>query len=291
MPGEFTPGDHAMLTGKALVDDINACRVNTGQAAFWWIGQHSFIVKLGQTVLYIDPFLTPLDGRTVPPLLKPAEVTNAAAILGSHDHADHIDRDAWPALAEGTSAISAPFIVPLLLRETIIKELAIPASRVLGIDEGITLKIGETTITAIPSAHEFLDTDPATGRHPFLGFIIEGNGVCVYHAGDTCIYEGMYSKLRQWKVDLAFLPINGRDAQRLKSGCIGNMTYQEAVDLAGSQQFGMTIPAHFEMFAMNSENPQRFIDYMKVKYPDRAAQIPVHGQRTIVGGSQITEKA
>lgn len=268
-----------MLTGKVLVDDIDACRVGPGQAGYWWLGQHSFVVKLGKTVLYIDPFLTPMDARQVPPLLTPAELTNAAAILGSHDHGDHIDRDAWPALAASSDA---PFIVPMLLREKIIKELGLPANRVLGVDEGITLNIGELAITAIPSAHEFLDTDPATGRHPFLGFIIQGNGFTVYHAGDTCIYEGMQAKLRQWKIDLAFLPINGRDAERLKSGCIGNMTYQEAVDLAGSEQFGLSVPAHFEMFAMNSENPQRFIDYMRVKYPKLKGQIPVHGKRTIV---------
>ncbi|HEX4125880.1 MAG TPA: MBL fold metallo-hydrolase [Tepidisphaeraceae bacterium] len=268
-----------MLTGKALVEDIDACRVGPGQAGYWWLGQHSFVVKLGKTVLYIDPFLTPMEARRVPPLLTAAELTDAAAILGSHDHADHIDRDAWPALA-GSS--DAPFIVPMLLREKIIGELGLPAARVLGIDEGVTLNIGEATITAIPAAHEFLDTDPATGRHPFLGFIIQGNGFTVYHAGDTCIYEGIQAKLRQWKIDLAFLPINGRDAQRLKANCIGNMTYQEAVDLAGSQQFGMTVPAHFEMFAMNSENPQRFIDYMQVKYPKLKGRIPVHGERTVV---------
>jgi len=269
-----------MLTGNALIEDINACRVGPGQCAFWWIGQHSFIVKLGQTILYIDPFLTPMDGRRVPPLLETKQITNAAAILGSHDHGDHIDREAWPSLAAATG--SAPFIVPMLLRERVIKEIGLPANRVLGIDEGISLKIGEATITAIPAAHEFLDIDPATGQHPFLGFIIEANGFRLYHAGDTCLYEGMHAKLRQWKIDLAFLPINGRSAKQLKLNIIGNMTYQEAVDLAGSQQFGMTIPAHFEMFEPNREDPQRFVDYLTVKYPKLATQIPVHGQRTIV---------
>lgn len=271
-----------MLTGKALVDDMNACRVEAGQVAFWWIGQHSFIVKLGQTVLYIDPFLTPMEARQVPPLLKTSDITNAAAILGSHDHGDHIDRDAWPALAKTTAA---PFIVPKLLRDKVAKEVGIPADRLIGIEEGVTLSIGETKITAIPSAHEFLDTDPATGQHPYLGFIITGNGMTLYHAGDTCIYEGMQQKLRQWRIDLAFLPINGRDAKRLSTGCIGNMTYQEAVDLAGTLQFGTSVPAHFEMFAMNSENPQNFIDYMKVKFPKNKALIPVHGQRTIISRS------
>ena len=39
----------------------------------------------------------------------------------------------------------------------------------------------------------------------------------MYHSGDTCIYEGMYSKLRNWnKIDVMFIPINGRDAKRYR---------------------------------------------------------------------------
>ena len=57
------------------------------------------------------------------------------------------------------------------------------------------------------------------------------------------------------------------DARRLKRHCIGNMTYQEAADLAGALQPGLTVPAHYDMFAMNSLNPKLFFDYMKVKYP------------------------
>jgi hypothetical protein len=29
----------------------------------------------------------------------------------------------------------------------------------------------------------------------------------------------------------------------------------------------LTIPTHYDMFAMNAEDPDLFIDYMKVKYP------------------------
>jgi L-ascorbate metabolism protein UlaG (beta-lactamase superfamily) len=35
----------------------------------------------------------------IAPLVQPGEVTNATVVLGSHDHADHIDREAWPGIA------------------------------------------------------------------------------------------------------------------------------------------------------------------------------------------------
>ena len=101
------------MTGMELIRDIDSCRLQPGQCALWWLGQHGFAVKLGGTVLYIDPLLSDLPGRRVPPLLGPSQVANARLVLGSHDHADHIDRPAWPALAAASP--DARFVVPLLL--------------------------------------------------------------------------------------------------------------------------------------------------------------------------------
>jgi len=75
-----------------------------------------------------------------------------------------------------------------------------------------------------------------------------------------------------------FVPINGRDAVRLSSNTIGNMTYQEAVDLAGALQARLVVPAHYGMFAHNSEDPQLFADYLTVKYPDRHCWIGEPGE-------------
>ena len=265
-----------MKTGSTLIAEIDACRVPNGECAFWWLGQHSFVVKLGDAVCYLDPFLSAFPGRQVAPLLAPGDVTNATVVLGSHDHADHIDRDAWPRMA--AAAPQARFIVPEMLRAKVAAELGLPPARVLGVDLGRSVEVGGVKVSGVPAAHEFLDRDPATGLHPYLGFVVEAGGFTLYHAGDSCVYEGMQAVLRQWSFDLVFLPINGRDAQRLASGCIGNMTYQEAADLAGALRPGLTVPAHFEMFASNSENPQLFADYMRVKYPALATRIPQHGE-------------
>lgn len=269
-----------MKTGKDLVAEINDCRLQKGQCAFWWLGQHSFIVKMGNSVCYLDPFLSDHPDRQIKPLLKPEEVTNATVVLGSHDHLDHIDRAVWPAIA----AVSpdAVFVTPKLLSSKIAKEVGLPAKRVLGVDTGISVNPADVKITGVPAAHELLDPDPGTGLNPCIGFLVEANGIALYHSGDCCIYEGMQAILRRWKLDLAFLPINGRDAKRYACGCIGNMTYQEAADLAGAIKPGLTVPAHFEMFAMNSQDPRDFADYMRVKYPRLKVHVPKHGQLILV---------
>jgi len=265
------------MKGQALIRDVDACEVGPEELAIWWLGQHSFIVKAGTTVIYLDPFLTALPGREVKPLLQPEEITNATVVTGSHDHADHIDRPAWPVIAKASPA--AVFVLPDLLRPVIAESTGIPFDRLVGLDDHVTVELGDVHITGVAAAHEFLDRDPASGRYPYLGFVVEANECVVYHSGDCCNYEGLQTRLLRWRHDVVFLPINGRDAVRLAANYIGNMTYQEAADLAGAIGPGLTVPAHYEMFANNLQDPQPFVDYMRVKYPALSTTVLEHGKR------------
>ncbi len=263
-----------------LIRNINETRLSAGELAFWWLGQHSFILKIASRILYLDAFLTDLPGRLVPPLLAPEQISHADLFLGTHDHADHIDRPVWPILAE--TSPQASFVVPELLKDSLSNDLNIPSGRFIGMDDGNTIEFDGLRISAIASAHEFLDRDEKTGHYPYLGFIIEADGLTVYHAGDTCVYEGMITKLRHWNFDLMMLPINGRDAERLKANLIGNMTFQEAVDLTGTLKTRYVIPAHYDMFSDNPGDPKAFADYLGVKFPDVQAIIPNYGERVIL---------
>lgn len=266
--------------GHDLIRNIDETVLADGELAFWWLGQHSFILKMGGCLLYLDAFLSDHPGRQVPPLLIPKQIRHANFFLGTHDHADHIDRPVWPELAEASPMAS--FIVPEILRKQLAVDLNIPDKRFIGMDDGQTIEREGLRISSIASAHEFLDRDKATGRYPYLGFIIEAGGLTAYHAGDTCIYEGMITKLKNWKFDLMMLPINGRDAKRLRNNTIGNMTYQEAVDLAGTVGTRYVVPAHYDMFKNNPGDHKAFSDYLGVKFPDIQAIVPDYGEKVII---------
>jgi len=253
-----------MFNGKKIIDEINNCNLKKDEFALWWLGQHSFVIKSNLSVIYIDLFLTNLSERLVPPFFNPAEVTNASLFLGSHDHIDHIDRAIWPALAKASP--NAKFVVPESIKEDLVKSLNIPSNRFIGLDDMQSFELPGIKITAITSAHEKLEFD-SKGRSLFLGFVLEVAGKKIYHSGDCCIYEGLLTKLKKWNFDLMILPINGRDAVRLKSGCIGNMTYQEAADLAGAAGTKIVIPAHYDMFRNNLGSVADFKEYIHVKYP------------------------
>lgn len=269
-----------MLTGKRLIEDIRACTPQKGEAAFWWLGQLSYIVKTASATFAFDPYLEASRARRVPPPLTPDQMEGIDFVLGSHDHSDHIDHTAWPGIAEASP--DAAFIAPKRFAASLAEEFGIAPERVVGVDEGIPFadeKRG-VTIRAVAAAHEFLDADPESGLHPALGYIVEADGLRVYHSGDTLKYEGLETTLKQaGPIDLMFLPINGRDGARYRGNCIGNMDFREAVDLVGAVAPRMSVPGHYEMFANNMENPMLYAEYLEAKYPERAFWIGAHGVR------------
>ncbi|MBM3214668.1 MBL fold metallo-hydrolase [Candidatus Poribacteria bacterium] len=267
-----------MLTHGELLASVDGTTCPPGAVVFWWMGQHSFIVKLGRTVVYIDPYLSPSRARRTSPLLLPEEVTNAGYVLCTHDHGDHIDPGAIPGIA--TASPEATFVAPRTARQRMLS-LHVDPKRLVSLDAGDALQTPDIHVTAIKAKHEKFDVDPDLG-HPYLGYVIQANGATVYHAGDTILYEGMVTTLSAWRFDVQFLPINGRDARRLRSNCLGNLTFQEAVDLAGDTTPRYAIPTHYEMFESNSANPRDFVDYLAVKYPEIRTWVGEPGEPVVI---------
>ena len=262
-----------MLMNEALARDIALCKPAPGSCAFWWLGQIGFAVKTASATLYFDLFLSPLNERLFPPPLRAELITDADIVFGSHDHIDHIDDPVWRAVAQ--SAPQARFALPAGLTDAVSGRLGIPKARMLPLRDGQTVETGRVTVSAVATAHEILND-----RNENVAFIVRAGGVTICHLGDTCVYEGLVSKLKAaGPIDLMILPINGRDALRLHRGCLGNMTFQEAVDLVGEVRPRLAVPAHYEMIEGNTEDPYRFAAYLEIKYPERDFWIGPHARR------------
>ncbi|WP_051656838.1 MBL fold metallo-hydrolase [Butyrivibrio sp. AE3004] len=217
----------------------------------------------------IDLFLSDMEGRQIKNPVNIEDLSDVSLLFGTHDHVDHIDRDAWVKIAKVHSHIK--FVAPKYFEDTLPKETGIAEDSFIFVDEGISADEGDIHIEAVPAAHEFLDTRE-DGLHPYLMYIVSFKGKKICHMGDTCLYEGVYQKLREkGPFDVMFLPINGRDAKRLRDNCIGNMTYQEAADLAGVLKPALAVPGHYDMFEFNGADPKEFVDYVEIKYPDQKA--------------------
>ena len=231
-----------------------------------WLGQMGLLVELAGTKILIDYFASDVPERQTPVPIPADQLRDVDCFAGTHDHSDHIDRLAWKLWAK--TCPESRFLFPAVYADSIADD-GIPANRQLPINRGESREIGNIMIHAIPAAHEFLSRDEQ-GRCPCLQYIIEGDGLRLWHAGDTLRYEGLLPMLKSFgHFDAALLPINGRDGIRYRRNCIGNMTFQEAADLAGELRPGLVIPGHWDMFADNPGDPVAFADYLDAKYSMR----------------------
>jgi L-ascorbate metabolism protein UlaG (beta-lactamase superfamily) len=231
----------------------------------WWLGQSGVLVQWRKQHLLLDPYLS--DSltkkyantekphiRLVERVIQPERLDFVLGVTSSHNHTDHLDAETILPLLAANPDLTV--IVPAANVSFAAARLQLSPERLTKIDAGgEPVKLGPFSIAAISAAHEHLETDE-NGHHKFLSYVVEAGGRTVFHSGDACLYPGLENKLRAWKIDVAMLPINGRDPQR---GVPGNFTAEEAVWLGKEIGAGLVIPCHYEMFEFNSVSPQGFI--------------------------------
>ena len=246
-----------VLSGKGLIEEVKATSPGRGSVAIWWLGQSGYLIKGSGWTLLIDPYLsdhlTAKYAETARPHLRMTRAPLRGAdmgeigidlLLASHKHSDHLDPGTAPEVMKGSPG--ARLVLPAALVEHA-EGLGIDRNRIAGLVAGQTLEFRGISVRAIPSAHEGLDTDEL-GRHLYLGFVIEVEGLRLYHSGDSLAYDGLAEAIGG-SVDVMFLPINGRRPAR---GVAGNMTASEAVDLARWVQPRYVVPHHYDMFTFNT---------------------------------------
>jgi len=261
--------------GADLIREMNETRVPYGMVALWFLGQESIVVKGGETIIYIDPYLAVNERRAFLPPLRPMEITNATCCLITHEHRDHLDPETIPGIARNSP--DTLFMAPGPCRNQML-QLGVKPRMLIDAKTDEWWNGPGVRIKPIPAAHEELVFDPETG-HRYVGYIMDLNGVTIYHAGDTIVYPGLIERLKEEKIDLGMLPINGRDAFRTANNIIGNLNYREAVELAVASGMETIIPLHYDMFAGNSEKPGYFLDYLYERYPWQKSHVMARFER------------
>ncbi len=254
-----------VLKGQALLDDIHAAQPQAGEICIWWLGQSGYAIKTVSTLFYIDLYLSehltlkyentekPHIRMTEAPL-RGAEITDARWVFASHKHSDHLDPGTIPDLFAASP--DAKLILPAPLVNHVI-EMGLEHARLIPTTGDETFNVGSMVVTSIPSAHPTFEmTD--TGQYPFIGFLIEVDGLRLYHSGDTMIYPDLEARLRDFAPHILFLPINGTDARRDALHVPPNMNAAEAVALAKAAKSGIVIPHHYDMFTFNTADVKDF---------------------------------
>jgi L-ascorbate 6-phosphate lactonase len=213
----------------------------------------------------IDPFLSTGHNREYLSTQLPSATTGIDVVLCTHEHVDHFDAESVPAIAAASP--EAVFVVPEPIVD-MVTEASIRADRVVGVQPGqAPLEIAGLSIRAVPAMHGVTMEDAygfgeelSGGLIRFVGYVVDAAGVRLYHAGDTIRYDGMEDLLGALTIDIAMLPINGRDADREARGIVGNLSEREAATLAAAIEAHTVIPMHYDLFARNRGYPEWLVE-------------------------------
>ena len=272
---------------------MNMCSEDKNRISVRFLGQAGFRITSRDLSVVIDPYFSDLVDRLcssdgvvwkrnymIPDDKKVEYLSNIDYVLLSHDHLDHTDpetlimiRDLSPKAAFAASAWFSQRLA----------EIGISENRIISLESGTVCTLaGESDAAAlvspVPAAHEELHPC-APGGFMELGFILEMCGRRIYHGGDTCVYDGHADVIRE--VDLAILPVNGRDEKRAGMNVVGNMNVREAARLAYDAGVGAVIPCHWDLYDNNGETVENIIDAFDA-YPDIKYKILNFGECIIL---------
>ena len=249
-----------LLEEPGLVADLVRFGLPSKDPLIGWLGQAGFLIRSGALRLVIDPYLsdslaTKYRGTRYPhtrlmrPPIAPEQLTGVQVVLCTHAHSDHMDPETLTRIAAASP--ECLFVVPRA-EAAVALQRGVPAAQLVTIDAGELVAFADNlAVRAVPAAHEQVEID-AAGRHRFLGYLLHLSDRVVYHSGDCVPYPGLYELLTQTDVDLALLPVNGRDAERRANGVPGNFTWEEAVDLCLHCHIPAMVACHFGMFDFNT---------------------------------------
>jgi len=252
-------------SGSALLNDIASTQPAPGAVAIWWLGQSGYAIKTASALFYIDLYLSehlttkyantnnPHIRMTAAPI-RGSDITDAHWLFASHKHSDHLDPGTMPLVFAASP--KAKLVLPTAVIDTAV-ERGLDRARLIPTRGDETLQVGPLTVHSIPSAHETLEYSEEAG-YSFLGFVIQVDGLTLYHSGDTLVYDGLAERLRQYAIDIAFLPINGTSDRLRQLKVAGNMNAPEAVDLAQRVGARLVIPHHYDMFTFNTADVRVF---------------------------------
>jgi L-ascorbate 6-phosphate lactonase len=231
-----------------------------------WLGQASFRFDVGERRILVDPFFAEHEARLYPPLPVDEHGSEVDWLLVTHEHIDHLDPHSLREVAARSPGLTVVAPAPL---EPMVREAA--DVDFVGVDRGDRLELaGAGAVRVVPATHGRTVADGYHDDPAFVGYVLELDGISLYHAGDTIVTDALRAALAPLRVDVALLPVNGRTHYRELDELVGNMGTRDAVALATEIGASILVPMHWDLFRGNTESPGRVVDDAV------AAEAPLH---------------
>lgn len=223
-----------------------------------WIGHATVLLRLaGKNVLF-DPIFSERASpvsfagpkRLVPLPIELADLPRIDVVMVSHNHYDHCDLDTLRRLAAQPGG-SPRFLVPLGLKAWLLER---GVERVDELDWWQSMDDGPLKMTLTPVQHWSRRTLADTNETLWGGWVVEGEGLRLFHAGDSG-----YSKdfrdigARFDGFDMAFIPIGAYAPRWFMQ--VMHMDVAEAVQVRADLGARRAIGIHWGTFEALTDEP------------------------------------
>lgn len=192
-----------------------------------YLGHAGIHLATGTSRVVIDPFISPNEHARAAGLnLASLDVDD---LLLTHGHEDHV-ADAPVLAARAGVHVIANYEVAMWLQGK-------GAHAVLPMNHGGVLHRPYGKVRMVNAVHSSTLPDGTPGGNP-AGFIIEAEGLRIYHAGDTALTMDMELIGRYWTPDLACLPV----------GDVFTMGPEDALAAAEMLECDRVLALHYDTF-------------------------------------------
>jgi len=189
-----------------------------------WLGHDCFLIK-SDLIIYFDPFQI----KTGP---------KADIIFVTHPHYDHCSPEDIKKIAKEDT---------IIVTEKDSAKMLTGKIEIMKVGEEKTVK--GIKVKAVPAYN--IGKTFHTKDKGWLGFVVEIEGVKIYHAGDT----DFIPEMKDIKTDIALLPVSGTYV----------MTADEAVEAALTIKPQIAIPMHYGSIVGSEKDAEKFAKALEGK--------------------------
>ncbi len=214
------------------------------EIAVTWLGHAGFFVQIGGVNIAIDPNWALWHGpvkRVRLPSVWAGDLPPMDLVLVTHAHYDHLH---LPSLRK--LAAAQPIIVPEGVG-SLVKNCGF--GRVVELKLWQSASFRDLRITLTPARHWGARMIHDTHRG-FGGYLIKSPERCLFHCGDSAMFDGFREIGKRASIDLALMPIGAYDAP---SGRPVHMNPEEALDACEMLGAHSMVPMHHDTFPLGGE--------------------------------------
>lgn len=219
-----------------------------------WLGHSSVLIRMGEHNFLIDPvfseYASPVKGfgpRRFPGrVVRAEELPELDAVLITHNHYDHLDRETIKSIDHKVGE----YLVPLGVKKNL-KRIGVDPDKVREMDWWQEMSLGEILLVFVPTQHDSSRLGFDMNRTLWGSWLFLYRGYKIYHSGDGG-YDRHFRALRERYGDVDTVFVECGQYNEKWHGI--HMFPEESVEACMDLHAGMAIPIHWGTYCLSDHS-------------------------------------